>query len=174
MLKGLVIFLLLLLPVLFLLQDFKSEQTGLVVNDVAVLRLERLQLARAPFSGWVSAECRVLLRRIDQLLRFGADDRYYEPSGLVLPELFFVSERSLFNLVDQVSWSSCPDRTKGESRKLFDSLAGLDTRLVVMTVERSRCSDAVSSLNGARAALWRNDTALFVSFLEDAAVRAQC
>lgn len=140
--KTLVIALLFFLPMILLIQlvSFNST-TGDVVNDLAAVRLERLNLARSPFYGQIDAECRAYVRTIDQYLRLGADERYYSPNGLVQNPAYYVNERTLFERLDSIQNENtpCEPRIKEQARFVSQKIIDINIHLGNVTMYRADC-----------------------------------
>lgn len=169
--KTMVISLLFFLPLLLLVQLVSlNSTTGDVVNDLATVRLERLNLARSPFYGRIDAECRAYVRTIDQHLRLGADERYYSPNGLVQNPAYFVNERTLFERLDGMQHENtpCSADLKVQAGLVAQQIANINIHLGNVTMQRKDCTADAQWYFDQAVFLARNDRIAAMNYLEHA------
>lgn len=169
--KTLVIALLFSLPMLLLIQLVElNSSTGDVVNDLATVRLQRLNLARSPFYGRIDPECRAYVRTIDQYLRLGADERYYTPNGLTKNPAYYVNERTLFERLDGMTHENtpCSPELKEQAHFVADTIAAINLRLGNVTLRRGDCSTDAQWYFDQAVFLAKNDKVASMNYLEHA------
>ncbi len=169
--KTLVIAFLFFLPMILLVQLVTlNSTTGDVVNNLATVRLERLNLARSPFYGRIDAECRAYVRTIDQHLRLGADERYYSQNGLVQNPAYFVNERTLFERLNGLQHENTPCSTdlKVQAGLVAQRIADINIDLGNVTMQRKRCTADAQWYFDQAVFLAKNDKIAAMNYLEHA------
>lgn len=167
--KELMVFLLVsAVSIAALFSQITHTNTGAVVNTMAGIRLDRMAVVRESFHAkGASFECKEALKKAVDLIRTGANERYYNYLGLTDSERFFLQEQELFDLLLGLSGNgsvtapspfpktipTCPPEIAEQAWKKFVQLADLDLRLAMMTIEYSACTDL-------RAAIAFHDQAL--------------
>ncbi|RJQ22282.1 hypothetical protein C4580_01070 [Candidatus Woesearchaeota archaeon] len=158
--KELIFLFLFLLPLLLLAELINfNTATGDVTHDLAIIRLERLQLARSPFYGRIDAECRAYIRTIDQYLRLGADERYYTPTGLSGNPGYYINERTLLQHLSDMQHPNtpCSPALKTQAAAIAANITAQNVRLGNYTLSHRTCTPD---------AKWYFDQAVFLSTRE--------
>lgn len=118
----LVVFLLLALPVFFVLMMEGFSSTGAIVNDFAVLRKDRVELY-LNFPSPADAFHAGLARNVKDYLRAGAHEDFYGPDHLKFGDRFFENEQ---NLVELLLKLSCLRPVVSPPKGLFVTGGGMD------------------------------------------------